>query len=105
MIGGVGRGNSVASSSCDGNGHLIRSLASCRVCIHRGALRDARLDLASDPRPRDLDSPLRPIIAANFREQQQMFSTIRRPCREKPMLNQRQWPAAMNRDKSHITHL
>jgi hypothetical protein len=33
-----------------------------------------------------------------------MFRTIRSPSREEPMLSKNQWPTAMGRDKSLVTH-
>jgi hypothetical protein len=39
-----------------------------------------------------------------FEHRQQMFRTVRSPCREEPMLGKSQWPTAMGRDKSPVTH-
>jgi hypothetical protein len=105
VIGEVGRCDSVASRSCDRNGRLVSGVSGCGMCRDRRALRDARLDLAPNPRPPDLDSPLRAIIrTVKFKEWQQVFRTIRSPCREEPMLSKSQWPAAMGRDESLVTH-
>jgi hypothetical protein len=39
-----------------------------------------------------------------FKHGQQMFRTISGPCREEPMLGKNQWPTAMGRNKSLVTH-
>jgi len=39
-----------------------------------------------------------------LKEWQQMFRTIRSPCREELMLSKSQWPAAMGRNESLVTH-
>ena len=105
MIGEVGRCDGVTSRSCNRNRRLVSGLSCCGVCGDRRPLRDARFDLAPNPCPPDLDSLLRPVIrAVKLKERQQVFRTIRCPCREEPMLSKSQWPAAMGRDESLVTH-
>ncbi|CAN5171137.1 hypothetical protein BH11PLA2_BH11PLA2_52550 [soil metagenome] len=105
VIGEVGRCNGMARRSCDRYGRLVSRFPCCGVCCDRRSLRDAGLDLASNPRPSDLDSLLRPIIGAmKLIDWQQMFCTIRGPCRKEPMIYKYQWPAAMGRDESLVTH-
>ena len=105
MIGEVGRCDGVTSGSCNRNRRLVSGPSCCGVCGDRRSLRDARLDLTPNPRPPDLDSLLRPDIrSVKLKEWQQMFCTIRSPCREELMLSKSQWPAAMGRNESLVTH-
>jgi hypothetical protein len=80
---------SVTCSSRDRNGCFVSTLSGGGVSCDRRSLRDAGLYLASNPRPSDLDSPLRPIIRTlTLKHWQQMFRTIRCPRREKLMLSE-----------------
>jgi hypothetical protein len=68
-------------------------------------LRLADGDLASGPRPCDLDGTLRSIIgAALLKKRQDTFRTLCRPCRQEMMFDGIQKAAAMDCYKPLVSH-
>jgi len=105
MIGEVGRCDRVASRARNRDRRRVSSLTGCGVGRNRRPLRDAGLDLASNPRPTDLDRQSRPTIrTVTLEERQQMFRAIRGPRREKAMLSKCQWPTTMGCHEPLVTH-
>ena len=83
----------------------VCSLTGCGVGRNRRPLRDAGLELASNPRPTDLDRQSRPTIqTVKLEERQQVFRAIRGPRREEAMLRKSQWPATMGCHEPLVTN-
>ncbi len=77
MIGEVGRCHGMAGRSRDRDRHLVRGLASSGMRRDRRLLRDAGLDLTSNPCPSDLDRLSWPTVhVTKLEERQQVFCTI-----------------------------
>jgi hypothetical protein len=105
MIGEVGRCDRVASRSRNRDRRHVSSLTGCGMGRNRRPLRDAGLDLATNPRPTDLDRQSRPTIrTVKLEERQQVFRAIRGPRREEAMLSKSQWPATMGCHEPLVTH-
>jgi len=105
VIGGVGRCRCVAGCPRDGDRHGVRGLTCSGMGRDRGPLGGASPDLAASPGPPDLNGLPRPIIRAVLLEQgQEVFRTVGSPCREEPVIGQRQRPTAMGCDEPPVTH-
>jgi len=105
MIGEVGRCDRVASRARNRDRCRVSSLTGCGVGRNRRLLRDAGLELASNPRPTDLDRQSRTTIrTVQFEERQQVLRAIRGPRREETVLSKSQWPATMGCHEPLVTH-
>ena len=105
MFGHVGSGDGMAGRPCRRDRRFVFYTSSGGVRRHRCFLRRANRDLAPRPRAPNRNRAARSLIqAANFKKRQNVLRAIRRPSRQTIMIGLFQRTAAMNRDKTTITH-
>jgi hypothetical protein len=106
VIGHVGRRHRVAGSTRRGYGRFVRHFSGCGMCSDGRLLCGADRDLASCPRPCNLDRTSRSIVGtALFKKGQHMFGTVGRPSRQETVFGDIKRAAAMDCNKTPVAHV